>query len=322
MASNFPKQGNIEPLRAAKRRPALGPVVDRFGQSQHAMVSRSQLLAAGLTRHQISTRIRQGLLTAEFRGVYRVGPMPATPLGMLKAATLSVEDAALSHRNALVGYRLIRPIEGPIHLTRPGGTVRPQPGLIVHRAKRLPEGWMAMKDGIPLVVPMLAIVQSAGRMGRVGLRGVLDQAEINGLLDIAKFDAILSACPNVKNRGLLLELIEPFRKELHEADAGLGTRFLRWCHERNLPMPGCNVPIGGYEVDFHWPGTRFIVETDGFQAHRTRTAFDRDRERWSALSTLGFTVNVVTEQKLRRGAGRLHEEILVALGRTGQHRAA
>ena len=49
-----------------------------------------------------------------------------------------------------------------------------------------------------------------------------------------------------------------------------------------------NVRIGGFVVDFAWADRRLIVEVDGWDAHRTRSAFEADRARDLKLKLLGY----------------------------------
>jgi len=49
-----------------------------------------------------------------------------------------------------------------------------------------------------------------------------------------------------------------------------------------------NSSIEGYMVDFVWRDQRLIVETDGWQAHGTRNAFERDRRRDADLLAAGW----------------------------------
>jgi very-short-patch-repair endonuclease len=51
-----------------------------------------------------------------------------------------------------------------------------------------------------------------------------------------------------------------------------------------------NVAVGGHTVDFLWRDRRVIVETDGWQAHRGRVAFEGDRARDARLRLVGYTV--------------------------------
>ena len=55
-------------------------------------------------------------------------------------------------------------------------------------------------------------------------------------------------------------------------------------------MPEVNVPIGPYTADFLWRERSLIVETDGWQAHRGRQAFEEDRLRDAYLRRRGVHV--------------------------------
>ena len=61
-----------------------------------------------------------------------------------------------------------------------------------------------------------------------------------------------------------------------------------------MPPPVVNglieVPGGSLEVDFHWPGRRVVVEADGFETHRTRAAFERDRRNQQLVGAAGWTL--------------------------------
>jgi very-short-patch-repair endonuclease len=53
------------------------------------------------------------------------------------------------------------------------------------------------------------------------------------------------------------------------------------------------------EVDFLWPSHRRVVETDGWESHHTRAAFERDRRRDAALVASGLAVLRFTWRQLR-----------------------
>jgi very-short-patch-repair endonuclease len=93
--------------------------------------------------------------------------------------------------------------------------------------------------------------------------------------------------------------------------------FLQLCRGCGLPAPAVNQRVARYEVDFVWPAEHVIVELDGFAAHGTRAAFERDRARDVELRLAGYTVLRFTyrqvterpswvaaqvERALRRGA--------------------
>ena len=57
-----------------------------------------------------------------------------------------------------------------------------------------------------------------------------------------------------------------------------------------------NQRVHGYEVDFHWPEARLVVELDGYEYHGTRQAFEDDRARDAALTAAGWRVIRVTDR--------------------------
>jgi very-short-patch-repair endonuclease len=57
-----------------------------------------------------------------------------------------------------------------------------------------------------------------------------------------------------------------------------------------LPRPEVNVRVDSYEVDFLWRHERLVVEVDGWESHRTRSAFEDDRARDARLKLRGLDV--------------------------------
>jgi len=60
--------------------------------------------------------------------------------------------------------------------------------------------------------------------------------------------------------------------------------------------------VEGIEVDFAWRAERVIGEVDGYEHHRSPSAFETDRERDVTLAMKGWTTRRFTyEQVARRG---------------------
>ena len=57
--------------------------------------------------------------------------------------------------------------------------------------------------------------------------------------------------------------------------------------------------VEGYQVDFCWPEQRLIVETDGYEHHGTRAAFERDRAKDAQLTVRGWRVLRFTAPQVR-----------------------
>jgi very-short-patch-repair endonuclease len=76
--------------------------------------------------------------------------------------------------------------------------------------------------------------------------------------------------------------------------------MLSLCQSFRLPTPEVNTTIEGYEVDFVWPEQKLIVETDGWGAHGTRAAFERDRRRDADLLAAGWRVLRISYERLEQ----------------------
>jgi hypothetical protein len=75
--------------------------ISGFAEQQHGVVSRAQLLEAGVNRYAIGRRLARGQLHVIHRGVYAAGHRSLTADGRLMAATLAAgPDAVASHRAA------------------------------------------------------------------------------------------------------------------------------------------------------------------------------------------------------------------------------
>jgi very-short-patch-repair endonuclease len=70
----------------------------------------------------------------------------------------------------------------------------------------------------------------------------------------------------------------------------LEERFLVMCRAARLAQPLVNAEVEGYTVDFLWPRERLVAETDGWESHRTRRAFEEDRRRDARLAVVGYLV--------------------------------
>ena len=82
--------------------------------------------------------------------------------------------------------------------------------------------------------------------------------------------------------------------------------MLALCVDHRLPRPQPRAWVAGLRVDFLFAGGRLVVETDGYRYHRTRRAFERDRERDAILARAGYRTLRFTHRQLT------HEPAMVA----------
>jgi very-short-patch-repair endonuclease len=75
--------------------------------------------------------------------------------------------------------------------------------------------------------------------------------------------------------------------------------MLQLCLDHRLPRPQVNAYRNGRELDFRWPAALLVVETNGWNTHRTRRAFEEDRARDRRLAVEGWRVIRITHRQLR-----------------------
>jgi len=68
-----------------------------------------------------------------------------------------------------------------------------------------------------------------------------------------------------------------------------------------------------FQVDCLWPDQRQIVELDGWQGHKTRTAFREDRARDRRLRVAGYGVTRLTWNQLEDEPESIAADIRVLL---------
>ena len=276
-----------------------------FAAQRHGVVTRSQLNALGLDDRAIARRVKAGRLHRLHRGVYAEGHSRLTLHGRFLAAVLSGgEGAVLSHLSAAVLWNLL-PERGPrIDVTVPGGARKGGRLVIVHRSP-LPANEVTSANSIPVTTPARTVLDVAAVVSRRELERAMDEAaylrlDLGGLR------------PRRGRRGSanLTRVRTEHRAGTTRTRSEIEERMLALCRRCGFPAPLVNAMIEGYLVDFAWPEQRLIAETDGWQAHRTRSAFEADRRRDGDLVTAGWRSLRITWKRLTSES----EAVAVQLG--------
>jgi hypothetical protein len=267
--------------------------IARLAATQHGVVSRAQLYELGLGRRGIERRVASGRLHRLYRGVYAVGHTVVNRHGHYLAAVMACgDDAVLSHRSAAALWG-IRPSDAPkIDVTVPRTSgVRSSRRVVVHRPARQAES--TTRAGIRVTTPGQTLADLALGLPRRALEKAAENAEALRL-----HVAVAPAHPGTKRLAAAMghDLTATTRSPLEDA-------FLELCAAYGIPRPLVNAVVEGHEVDFCWPDARLIVETDGYERHGTRAAFERDRARDADLGARGWQVARFTDRHVRRQAG-------------------
>jgi very-short-patch-repair endonuclease len=201
--------------------------------------------------------------------------------------------AVLSHRSAAVLWGML-PGRGPrVDVTVPSGR-RGHRAIVAHRSP-LSAHEVTKRDGIPVTTPARTVLDLAAVVHRRELERALDEAAYLRL-DLDGLE------PRRGRRGgaAISRVLAEHRAGATRTRSELEERVLALCRRADLPAPEVNAPVEGFTVDFAWRAQRLIVETDGWQAHGTRAAFERDRRRDADLTTAGWRVLRVTWARVMR----------------------
>jgi very-short-patch-repair endonuclease len=277
------------------------------------VVTRRQLLAAGLTSDEIDGRIARGRLFRLWRGVYAVGRPNVTRRGWWSAAVLACGGGAvLSHLSAGFLWGICETTSGnEVEIDRPECihvTVRPErshrlEAIRVHRRTGLDRSDRCVRDGIPVTSPRLTLVDLATVLTHGQLEAAINAADKLELIDPEKLRSGLDGRRNLHGVSALRRALD--RATFRLTDSELERRFLRLVRRAGLPQPRTQHRVIGFRVDFLWSEFRLIVETDGLRYHRTASQQSRDRERDQALVAAGFIVLRFTHAQVRYQPARV-----------------
>jgi very-short-patch-repair endonuclease len=269
-------------------------VIGDLAGRQHGVVGREQLLAVEVSSSAIGRRVAAGKLHPLYRGVYAVGHQVVSQNGRWMAATLST-GGVLSHRSAGALWGL-RPWNGRIEITTQWTRAKRQ-GLLLHRAVLAPDE-ITTHDGIPVTTPARTQLDLASVLQRHQLQQAINEAERQRLEGPRP-----ERHPTKRGTKTLRTLARPTHTR-----SDLEAAFHAFLNDRRFPAPQTNVVIEGDEVDYAWPARKLVIELDSWEYHRTRQAFEADRQRDRRLAAKGWTVLRVTWEDLRE-PGRLAAEL-------------
>jgi hypothetical protein len=289
---------------------AIDAELARLAGRQHGVVATRQLSALGLARGGVAARARAGRLHRVHRGVYAVGHTVLTVNGRRMAAVLAAgPGAVLSHASAAALWD-IRPTSATridISVRSAGGRAK-RPGLRIHRTPTLQTDEITAHQGIRVTSPARTLLDLASSLPRRALERALDEAEIRELYDRRALEAVALAHAGEHGARALAEALAQDGDPVL-TDSELEEIMLGLCDEQQLERPTPRAWVAGLRVDFLFAASRLVVETDGYRYHRTRRAFERDRERDAILARAGYRTLRFTHRQLTREPALVAETI-------------
>jgi very-short-patch-repair endonuclease len=202
------------------------------------------------------------------------------------------QKAVLSHRSAagLCGLRPDNRANTGVSL--PSRSARSRPGIDVHRSVTLTPADRTVKDGIPCTTLARTLLDLAEVDSPRGVERAIEQAEVLRLFDLRAVEEVIARANGRRGAAVLTAVLARL-EEPALTDTELEERFLTLCRAASLPSPVVNEWLviddePAIKADFLWREKRLVVETDGWESHGTRQAFERDRRRDERLKLAGY----------------------------------
>lgn len=265
-----------------------------LGAPQHGIVTHSQLLAAGFTRHEIQYLLDRGRLEPVHRGVYRTAGSPRTWDQLMLAGAIYASGQA-SHRSCAHLWGVDLAGTPPIELVVTASRAPRKPGLIVHRSVDLPPG--IRRRGIPTTGPLRMLAE---------LGAVVDAEQVGVAVDsllsrrIVTIDGIEHFRRQMGGRGrngvgVLGEVLASRPLGRAAPDSMLEPVMAQVCRTHGLEMPAYQVwvEVNGVwrRLDFAYAAEMIDIEVDGYGTHGAiYDTWVDDSVRDNELTALGWEV--------------------------------
>ena len=268
---------------------------------QWGVVSLAQLRALGFSQDAVERGARLGRLRRVHRGVYAVGGATLPREGRWLAAVLACGDGAvLSHVSAAAHWNLLNYDAPRPEVTAPASR-RGVPGIRLHRSRSLDAQDTSSHEGIPTTTVHRTLLDIAADAPDHHLERALAQAERLQLYD---HTAITDTIARANGHRGTKRLAQAIKSDPQWTRGELEVRMRKLARDHGLPRPLSNHSLAApdhprLEADFYFPTHHLVIETDGWDTHRTRQAFESDRAKDAALTAAGYTVVRFTWRQLR-----------------------
>lgn len=249
--------------------------IARIASRQHGVVTRRQLLDAGVAKGGIERRLDKGLLIARYPGVYRVGHAAESMEAEYLAAVLACGDGAvLSGRAAGHLLRLLKGAPLPPEVT--ARTERRVEGIATRRCRGLGPRDVSVFRAIPVTTVPRTLVDLAADLPDDDLARACHEAGVLYRTTPRQVDAVLRRRPNSPGAGKLRRIM---RGEVPVTLSHVERVFIERLRAERLPLPVTNRPAGAKRVDCRWPEPQLTVELDSYQFHNSRYSWEQDHQR-------------------------------------------
>lgn len=299
---------------------AHNTVFDDRVRAQHGLITTDQAIKI-LGPSRKARWVGERRLIAVQPGVFRVAGSPETWHQSLLAAALAA-NGVVSHRAAAELWGLVQPA-GYIEVSvQPSSRPRLQLPAICHRIADLHPELAMERESIRLTDPVRTVIDLGLVLPHWSVHDALSRGLTTRLFGIKDVQALRDALGR-KGRngtGVMREILEARLLTHASEESVLEARFVDLLRQFDLALPTFQFEVwhaGRFiaRIDAAYPDTRLAIEVDGFSAHSSPDAFQRDRTRQNRLVALGWTVLRFTWADIVQRRGQVATTIREAMER-------
>ena len=279
----------------------------RLFATQHGVVSRAQVLAAGITPRMIDRRLQGGEWRRVHPGVYALTSAPTTWHHRVMAASLATSGLA-SHRSAARLWGLDLPGEDRVDVTIEGTARVSARGVRVHRTRAFEPADRATVEGIACTSVARTLLDLASVLPADELEAALDSALRERLTAVAYLERRLQT--KGRRGGETLRRLLSDRTGERPSESRREAELCRLLVAAGLPRPVRQFELRHGNTllarfDLAWPDAQIAVEFQSYRHHFGRQAWRRDVARANRVTAAGWIVLMATEDDVRDGVRAL-----------------
>ena len=266
-----------------------------IARRQFGLVSHRQALTV-VTVGQLKRLLASRRLEPVRRGVYRAAGTPENWHQHLLAACLASPGSVASFRSAAALWLLPELDSDSLEITVVGTRRVRLGGVIVHESQVWGSGHTATKYGIPTTSVARTLCDLTAVVPPAVVEHAVDDSLRRKLVSLSQLRRIADALDGKGRRRctVMRTVLEDRLPGYDPGGSAPEVRIGKLLVARGLPspLPQHRIRIGNrtVRVDLAYPDHGVVIEYDGWDSHRPRTAFNRDRARGNELELLGLTV--------------------------------
>ena len=294
--------------------------------AQHGLVTADQATKAGLSLDQIRWLTRSGRWIALRPRVYALSGAPPTAAQSLAAAVYAAGPRAwASHASAGVLWDMRGVDAATIEVVSPLDRKVGLAGVRGHRSGALFTRDLTVHRRIPVTSPERTLVDLSGHLSDAALARILDDGLRRRVIGLERLRSCVGrlAASRGRRSSAIQALLAERLPGYDPGDSDLETRALRLIVAKGFPPPvqQYRLRVGGRTIflDLAHPEVMLAMELDGFEYHRSRTAFDDDRARGNLIVAAGWTLVRFTSRTADRD---IIDSVKAAWDRFGRSGAA